>query len=226
MRATNTYIYNNIVYKGSAVTSYYFHGIFPVNGLNTNCYIYNNTLVGFSEVANGFGGGQTPEANTNVVWRNNLFYNSILFTPAAGTSQTHSDYNLFYNSGAMSTNNLWGWGNTNYSNLATYRSASGQDAHSLVANPLLTNRAAYDFTLQAGSPAIGAGIGPSADPLVPTTDINGVARTGATTDIGAYEYSGTTPPPPPTPPPDRLDHLSGRRRDRLGHLGRPGRHGL
>ena len=100
----------------------------------------------------------------------------------------------------MATSNLWGWGNNDYSNLATYRSASGQDAHSLVANPLLTNRAAYDFTLQAGSPAIGAGIGPSADPLVPTTDINGVARTGATTDIGAYQYSGTVTPPDTTPP--------------------------
>lgn len=44
-----------------------------------------------------------------------------------------------------------------------------------------------DFHLLAGSPCIGAGIGPSVNPLVPSTDFEGDLRAGSICDIGADE---------------------------------------
>ena len=46
---------------------------------------------------------------------------------------------------------------------------------------------------------LAGGIGPDANPDVPTTDIVGNTRSGATTDPGAFEISTLTPPEPPGP---------------------------
>jgi len=52
-----------------------------------------------------------------------------------------------------------------------------------------TDAANNDYSLAAGdTDAIGAGIGPSADSDVPTTDFAGETRSGAITDLGAYIY--------------------------------------
>lgn len=60
------------------------------------------------------------------------------------------DYNLFHNrGGALSFGNF---GNS----LAAWRTTTGDDANSINADPLLTNPAGGDFTLQLGSPAINA----------------------------------------------------------------------
>jgi hypothetical protein len=70
--------------------------------------------------------------------------------------------------------------------------------HNLIdVNPQFVNAAANDFSLQAGSPAIDAGVAIS---LV-TTDIKGVSRPqGAAYDVGTYEYgTGAKSTPRPTP---------------------------
>lgn len=55
----------------------------------------------------------------------------------------------------------------------------------------LVDKAGGNFALVAGdTAAIGAGIGPSADANVPLSDIIGTARSGATTDIGAFVFVG------------------------------------
>jgi hypothetical protein len=46
----------------------------------------------------------------------------------------------------------------------------------------------FDYRLRANSPLIGAGIGPTADAAVPTTDIAGNTRSGSTTTVGATMY--------------------------------------
>lgn len=46
------------------------------------------------------------------------------------------------------------------------------------------------YRLTATSPAIGAGVGPAADARVPSLDIDGENRSGATTDIGADLFQG------------------------------------
>jgi hypothetical protein len=48
-----------------------------------------------------------------------------------------------------------------------------------------------DYRINSGSALIGAGLGPDADPDVPTTDIEGHARSGLTATIGPYEQANT-----------------------------------
>ena len=60
-------------------------------------------------------------------------------------------------------------------------------AHSLLVDPLYTTPGSSDLSLQAGSPCLNVGIGPSVDANVPTPAYNGVARAGAITDMGAYQ---------------------------------------
>jgi hypothetical protein len=61
--------------------------------------------------------------------------------------------------------------------------------------PLFANAATGDFSELSGSPTINAGV---TDPLNGAVDFAGNPRAvGASTDIGAYEFS---PPPPPSPP--------------------------
>jgi hypothetical protein len=89
--------------------------------------------------------------------------------PVAGIDM---DYNLYYCTGADPvTGSVYKWGGAAWTNWAGWKSASSQDANSTTpADPLFTDVASKDFTLQAGSPARGAGEG-------------GV-------DCGAYPYTG------------------------------------
>ncbi|MGO4599678.1 right-handed parallel beta-helix repeat-containing protein [Terrabacter sp. 2RAF25] len=90
------------------------------------------------------------------------------------------------------------WGTTSYSTVAAFRTASGQEARGLQADPRFTSPSTSVFTLAAGSPAIDSAnsnaLGQSAtdalahsrvnDPATPNTGI-GVR---AYDDRGAYEY--------------------------------------
>lgn len=79
---------------------------------------------------------------------------------------------------------------SNDNNLTDNGSIPGANS---VANSTLTfeNKASDNFALVIGdTDAIGAGIGPSSDSNVPTTDIIGEARSGTTTDIGAFMFVG------------------------------------
>jgi hypothetical protein len=77
------------------------------------------------------------------------------------------------------------------------------------ADPMFVNRAAYDYRLQAISPAIDRGVNPGADggvTLSPAFEyvhpVSGSARTAVgMPDIGAYEYSAAPPHPSPIMPP-------------------------
>jgi len=71
-------------------------------------------------------------------------------------------------------------------NVATNYSGYSGGAHDVLSDPLFTTLGT-DFSLQASSPCLDAGIGPSANPYVSTTSYNGVTRSGTTTDIGAYQ---------------------------------------
>lgn len=96
------------------------------------------------------------------------------------------DYNLYYRSGESSgTSNTFMENNANKT--FTQWQTDGFDAHgSFGLDPLLTNPAAHDFTLQAGSPAIDHG---TPEPIVYrdfTDTIRGTIDSAI--DVGAYEW--------------------------------------
>lgn len=138
-------------------------------------------------------GANSVYANSvmNLTMKNNIIYTTgfnIQVLRVATTATYAGDYNLFWNSGNYNFINYKG---TIYTrgNFATYQTASDQDTHSLVADPLFANAAGNDFTLQASSLAINAGTDVSL-----TSDYLGtVVPQGVAPDIGAYEYDVTGP---------------------------------
>lgn len=104
------------------------------------------------------------------------------------------DNNIYYNTEAA--NPVFVYGGVSYTGFAAYRAASGQDANSYNADPLLTlptyagvGRPIGQFVPQSGSPAIntGANVG-----TMGTQDFLGTAiPQGIAYDIGACEYVGT-----------------------------------
>ncbi len=94
---------------------------------------------------------QSPD--TNII-KNNIVMNCgnvIYFQENKMPSQM--DNNLYFN------NNRFGFiqGSTVFQTLADFQSFSGLDQHSMVQDPMFTDAANHDFTLQNNSPAIDAG---------------------------------------------------------------------
>jgi len=125
--------------------------------------IYNNTF---------YWNPVTPGAVVNTTWANvtanrpNLFENNIIYGAAPMMVNTTSifslDHNIYWSTAAGSPE--WQVNGAAYTDFASYQSGTGQDAHSVVADPLLNDPTYHSvgmpataFTLQANSPAIGAG---------------------------------------------------------------------
>ncbi|NIT03659.1 hypothetical protein GTO10_01845 [Candidatus Saccharibacteria bacterium] len=113
--------------------------------------------------------------------KNNIFYmttTSGQFVGSALNSSTNMvvDYNQYYFS-PYAGNARWMKEGTAY-NFTNWQTVVGNDTHGLgpTSDPLFNDPSVYDFTLQADSPAIGAGM-----------DV-GLAFNGDAPDIGAYEY--------------------------------------
>lgn len=127
---------------------------------------------------------------------NNIFYNDnpamggTLIYMAAGV-QLEADHNLYYN--PYREEDLICWARADEDLCASkdtladgaWFAQTGQDEHSLYADPLFVDAAGGDFHLSADSPAVDAGM--SGD-MMPTGDLDGAPRpVGAAPDLGAYE---------------------------------------
>ena len=141
--------------------------------------VYNNTCQGRVGKFDKFTGIQFDLGAANCLVKNNIFYateGSTVLLGITGSVTGHViNNNTYYGGGA--TPFYWA-GNKSF---AAYKTASSQDANSLNVNPLFTDLAGLDFTLQVGSPAINTGVDVS---LI--RDILGNPIVG-TPDIGAYE---------------------------------------
>jgi len=173
-------VYQNIVrteYTGGADT----YGIlllhFDATTSPDNIDVVNNTIDGWDT---GFGAGLTNGGTGNRFYNNIVTYNGVGIggDPLSGWSDNavlDLEHNLYY-------------GNTNISyigstlrNLATYQSATGQDAVSPAASgsdPLFVDRTAANFRLQGSSPAAALG--------VDILDLDGDASTSDSIPAGAY----------------------------------------
>jgi parallel beta-helix repeat protein len=65
-----------------------------------------------------------------------------------------SDYNIFYRSPGRPMPFWYGWHLTIFKDLAEWQSKTGNDKHSIIAQPLFVDAAKYDFRPAAGSPAL------------------------------------------------------------------------
>lgn len=165
-------------------------------GAATNNFMLNNTFWNIKGGVLIYPGG---------IFRNNIVYGNGALVDCRksdignGVEFGVSDYNCFYDLAPYSANprfNIWepswpGGSQTLYTGFSNYQTASGQDAHSVYADPKFVSASpllAADFRLQSDSPAInsgyavGAGIDYGGNPV----------PYGGGYDMGAWEY-GSTP---------------------------------
>jgi parallel beta-helix repeat protein len=199
--ANNTLVYNNVTFNNGD------HGIDNLTA--TGQRIIANTV--YKNVTAGI---NVEGTSTGATLANNISVDNGINSPrtkgnirieAGSTAGTTMDYDLVY---LTTPATLLIWNSVNYSSLAAFQSASGQEAHGLQADPKWTSPAGGDFHLLAGSPAID-----SADSGVtgqPSLDVEGHPRlddpatpnSGAGPrpydDRGAYEFqAGPSPDGPP-----------------------------
>lgn len=127
---------------------------------STNVQLYNNTF--YFNPANA-----RPFLQQTTSGASGLFKNNIVYATQPNLLETTGsfvfDNNIYYvSTGSTPTFKHNG---TSYTGLSAYQSATGQDPHSLSSNPLLNNPtytatgvSLTADTLQAGSPAFGAGV--------------------------------------------------------------------
>ncbi len=163
-------IYNNYMYAGSTAAAYVCD---LGGGLNYVKFLYN-TLVGsttgFNLNLNNFYG-----TNSNLTIENNIYSGTLSLINITVAPTTYTiDYNDYYTTGA----NIGTFASTAYTTLASWKTITGQESHSIAVNP--------NF-ITTGDPhvsnsALIAGI---AIPGI-NTDINGQTRASIPT-IGASE---------------------------------------
>ena len=154
-------------------------------GSTEHCVVINNTFFHNDQSRDGNGELMLQYQVLNNRIEDNIFYahdQAILisnqFTENSGNVV---DYNLYFAPlGAEAC--TWQWRGTTYDGFSAYRQATGNDAHSLFADPRLVD----GVRLQPDSPAIDAGQTLS---VTGTVDYDGEPRVqGDAVDIGSDEF--------------------------------------
>ncbi len=171
-------VYDNIVYghNGGGIL---LSGLGGVGGTQ----VYNNTCYN-----NDVGGWNKGEINlfrsvSNCIIKNNIFIatpGKYVLAASPGSGNVF-DYNCYQFS---STNTPFYWNTTTYTTLASYKTATKQDTHSLNNDPKLVNVSSGDMHLQSISPCINAGtyLGLTRDYFGTTLAL------GSAVDMGADEF--------------------------------------
>jgi parallel beta-helix repeat protein len=168
---------NNLLYgnHASGISLYRIDG----GGGSSGNLVANNTIVGASDsrwALNITDGSTGNTVVNNILYTYHSYRGSITISSDSLAGFT-SDYNIVMN--RFTTDD----GNT-VKSLDQWRSATGQDTHSIIATPSQLFVGGSDYHLSATSPAIDAGTSLRA----PSRDLEGNARpSGSGYDIGAYE---------------------------------------
>lgn len=163
---------NNVIYNVAGLGVSLWHGAKEINILNNTI---DNARDGGILVGSGDSGSDSTTGDYVTV-ENNIVANSFGGIYEEGITGVHNKYtdNLLYNDTI---------GGYQYISLQNGLTATG----TLFSDPQFVNETMHDYSLQAGSPAIGAGSNYDA----PVTDINGNLRPQGSVDIGAYQFMGT-----------------------------------
>jgi Ca2+-binding RTX toxin-like protein len=152
------------------------------------------------------------QGSANLILRNNILWTEAgadLYIAPDSQNGFTSDYNILYH-GAGGAAVTGFWGGANRSTLAAWQAASGQDAHSIAANPAFTDIDGADNVL--GYATVGSGYNGGADDnfylapnspaidhghswLAPATDLTGApapSNDPGTPNAGSDEYSATS----------------------------------
>ncbi|HXP51789.1 MAG TPA: T9SS type A sorting domain-containing protein, partial [Bacteroidia bacterium] len=186
---------NNLYRNGGGMQVGGYNG--PVStGRVINSTISNNTFFN-NDTLNTGNGEVSLSYSENCSFFNNIFYgtnNTILSSGwNAGNSKNFQfDYNRYYSISGDSINASFAYGTFAYTGFASYKSGSGFDAHSIFANPSLTNTSpsTLDIDLLPSSTCINTAM-PTFPADTSERDYNGNNRIiGGRIDIGAVEYQG------------------------------------
>lgn len=185
---SNITVRSNVIYN-NRLTGIAMGGYDTKRGSTVNCKIVNNTVYKNDTLGDGSGQLYVQYDTQNNVIKNNIFVASstdvLFYNEYTKNSGNVVDYNLYFAPGGSSEAN-WTWKNKDYTGFSAYKSGTGNDAHSLFADPKFVNAAGGDFHLLSSSPAIDAGDTDNA--IIGTLDIDGDPRVqGAAVNIGADE---------------------------------------
>jgi hypothetical protein len=184
--ASNITVRNNLVYNNIMGIS--IGGYDTLRGFTENSKIVSNTLFNNDTLNMGFGQIYIQFDAKNNIIKDNIIYasssNVLIGNERTQNSGNIIDYNLYYAS-AGTSNSQWQWKNVTYTGFAAYRSATGNDKHSIFIDPKFVSTTTPNLHLQATSPAINAGQNQT---YVGAADYDGNKRIqGGAVDIGAFE---------------------------------------
>jgi hypothetical protein len=199
-------VVNNVSYNNGD------HGIDVLNSTDVvvvSNTVYKNVTAGINlEGASGTAASQRGTVRNNISVDNGLTSTTTkgdIRVDAASAPGTTLNYDLLHlsTSGTVIT-----WGTTQYSSLAAMRSATGQEAAGIQADPRWTDASTGNFRLRSGSPAIDSADSGAVNQQA--YDAEGQARIDdpAVPDTG----TGRVRLLRPGTDPDRLVHLQLRRR--------------
>ncbi|MEW6271435.1 MAG: right-handed parallel beta-helix repeat-containing protein, partial [Thermodesulfobacteriota bacterium] len=152
--------------------------------------IRNNTTFENDTLGEGYGELWIQYAEDNVV-RNNVFVSTsanLLLASYGGNAGNVLEHNVWWAPGGEAAA-LFVWNGDQHAGFAAYRAATGQDASSTFADPLLVAPGAGDFHLAPLSPAVNAG-DPATAVAPGEADLDGSPRlSGPRVDAGADEVT-------------------------------------
>ncbi|MBE3646905.1 right-handed parallel beta-helix repeat-containing protein [Paenibacillus polymyxa] len=185
---SNITVRSNVIYN-NRLTGIAMGGYDDERGSTVNSKIVNNTLYKNDTLDDGSGQLLVQYDTRNNVIKNNIFVASstdvLIYNGYTQNSGNVVDYNLYFAPGGSSGAN-WTWKDKEYTGFATYKSGTGNDAHSLFVDPKFVNATNGDFHLQPSSPAIDSGS--TDNTIIGTEDIDGEPRVkGKAVNIGADE---------------------------------------
>lgn len=156
--------------------------------------VYDNVTAGINLEGNSIGGSVFNNITVDNGINSPRTTSNVRFD-STSTTGASEDFGLVNLTGG-STQFIWGSGW--YTTVAAFNTATGQQAHGLMGNPLFVNASGGNFHLGATSPAIDSAssgaTGAQAIDIenIARTDVAAVANTGsgprAYDDRGAYEY--------------------------------------